>query len=211
VTFGGRTAIVLCVVLAGVGSLRPIADVLAGRRFDMRIAVLAAVALPVVAGAIVLAVQSGRLDSFMERFTDDKGSAQARVVMFQLFDHFSLDELLLGPDPQRLASLQNIFGIEYGIENSWLGFVFQYGLLISVLFIAGYFALLWEIWRRSKSAATMLIVFLLVQVSSAAGISVKSFMFNQFAIMMLAIFGQPRPSEQVERSAPDATLAQGRI
>ena len=195
VCFGGRTAMVVCGVLIGLGAIRPVGELFSGRRFDIRMAVLADVALPLAAAAIVAAIQSGRLDGILERFVDDKGSAQARVVMFQLFDHFSLEELLLGPDPQRLATLQNTFGIEYGIENSWLGFVFQYGLLASLFFISGFLTLLWELWRRSKPAAVMLVLFLLVQVSSAAGISVKSFMFNQFAIMMLSIFGAPRPSE----------------
>ena len=31
----------------------------------------------------------------------------------------------MGPDPKRLAVLQNALGIEYGIENSWLRLIFQ--------------------------------------------------------------------------------------
>ncbi len=205
VTFGGRTAIVLCVALAALGTIRPAAEVLGGRRYDMRIAVLLALTAPLLATAIILAVDSGRLDAFIERFSDDKGSTEARVVMFQLFDYFSIEEILLGPDPERLATLQNTLGIEYGIENSWLGFLFQYGALESIFFITGFLALVWELWRRARSSATLLIVFLLIQVSSAAGISVKSFMFNQFAIMLLAIFGRARADEVV---APQGSLAQ---
>ena len=202
VTFGGRTAIVVCAALAAVGSLRPLADVICGRRFDMRIALVAAVAAPLAAGAIVAAISGGYLDKFIERFIDDRGSAQARVVMFQLFDYFTLDEILIGPDPARLAVLQNTLGIEYGIENSWLGFVFQYGALMSGFFITGFFALVWDISRRTQPAAWALVIYFVIQATSAAGISVKSFMFDQFAIMLLAILGAPRPSEAVAESAP---------
>ena len=56
------------------------------------------------------------------------------------------------------------------------------------LMLAGLFALLWEFWRRSKVFASIILVDFLVQISSSASISVKSFVFNQFAILLLVVF-----------------------
>jgi len=202
VAFGGRSAIVFCVVLGAIGFLRPAADLLVGKRFDMRMALFSMLALPLVFGAAAAAASGGYLDNIVERFVDDKGSAYARVVMLQLFDSFSMEELLLGPDPARLDSLMNLLGIEYGIENSWVAFIFMYGGLMSALFVTGFVFLLWDLWRRTGPGATLLMIYLLAQLSSAAGISVKSFLLNQFVIMLLAIvggarrdqFSEPRPA-----------------
>jgi hypothetical protein len=188
VPFGGRTAIVVTFATMALGSLRAVADILLGRRFDMRVGMALAIGLPAAALALAALVYAGYLDQLIERFTDDKGSAQARLVALQLFDAFSLEDLLLGPDPQRLASLQSTLGIEYGIENGWLGLLFEYGALMSGTFIIGMFALLWEAWRRAGPYAWIVVLGFLIELSAAASISVKSFVFNQFAILLLVVF-----------------------
>ena len=91
----------------------------------MRWALAGALAAPVLLAVVAAVSFGGGLDPLMERFTDDRGSAEARVVVFELFDAFSPGDLMLGPDPARLASLQNTLGIEYGIENGWLGLLFN--------------------------------------------------------------------------------------
>ncbi|MCC0003842.1 MAG: hypothetical protein H6872_01345 [Methylobacteriaceae bacterium] len=188
VTFGGRTAIVLSIALGAPRLARPALEVLAGRRFDMRAALVAALSAPVLLAAIVLLAQRGTFDGLLERFADDKGSADARLLIFQLFDYFSFDELLFGPDQQRLASIQNTLGIEYGIESSWFGFLFGYGAFMTLFFLAAFAALMWEFWRRSRPGAWALFLYILVQLSSAAGISVKSLVFDQFVVLLLAFF-----------------------
>ncbi len=188
VTFGGRTAIVLCAILGAIRLLKPALEVLGGGRFDMRIALLAALSAPVGIAAVVYLMQRGTFDGLIERFADDKGSSSARVVIFQLFDYFSFDELLFGPDQQRLATIQNTLGIEYGIESSWFGFIFGYGAFMTFFFMIAFAALMWEYWRRSRPGASALFLYILIQLSSAAGISVKTPMFNQFVILLLVFF-----------------------
>ncbi len=201
VPFGGRTSLVLTIGLIALGSLRGIAEILRGRRFDMRVALIAMLVLPLIAVVLAAAWQGGVLDPLIDRFTDDKGSAEARVVIYQLFDSFSLEGILLGPNPDQLASLQATLGIEYGIENSWLGLVFQYGALMTVAFALGLFALIGELWRRSHAYGAVMVFFFLIQVSSSASLSVKSFEFNQFAILMLVAFDQ-RASAAKQRGGP---------
>jgi hypothetical protein len=188
VAFGGRTSLTLAIVVVGLAALKPIGEALGGRRFDLRAAIAAALAAPFAAAVAAAAWFGGALAPLIERFSADRGSAQARVVVFDLFDAFSFQDILLGPDPQRLATLQNTLGIEYGVENSWLGLVFQYGALMTAFFLIGFAALLWELWRRAKSGAWAIMLLFLVQASASASLSVKTFAFNQFAILMLAVF-----------------------
>jgi hypothetical protein len=188
IAFGGRTAIVLGLVVMTVGALPTIGAVLAGRRFDQRVGLLIALGLPLLIGVAFLAVSQGFLANLIERFVDDKGSSEARVVIFSLFDQFSWGELLLGPDPSRLATLQYTLGIEYGIENSWLGFVFQYGLLIATFFVIGVLALMMEYVRKCRPYSLIIVGYFLVMVSSSASLSVKSLVLSQFGVLMMLVF-----------------------
>jgi hypothetical protein len=200
VPFGGRTSLTLAIVVVCLAALKPIGETLGGRRFDLRAAIVAALVIPLAASAAIAAWFGGALAPLIQRFSDDRGSAQARVVVFDLFDAFSFQDILFGPNPQRLATLQNTLGIEYGIENSWLGLVFQYGALMTVFFVIGFAALLWEFWRRAKSGAWAIVLLFLVQVSSSASLSVKTLAFSQFAILFLAMF---------DRRGDDATTTRG--
>ncbi len=197
IAFGGRTSLVLTIGVIALGVLRPIADLIRGRRFDMRFALASAFVAPAIGGALAAAWLGGALDPLIERFVHDRGSAEARVVMFQLFDAFSIEDILLGPDPERLASLQNTLGIQYGIENGWLGLVFQYGALMSIVFALGLFALIGEFWRRSLAYGSVIVICFLLQATSSASLSVKSFDFNQFATLFLVVFdrraGEAKP------------------
>jgi hypothetical protein len=196
VAFGGRTAIVLLGVLLAIGSLPTIAGVINGRRFDQRVGLASALGAPAILAAIVAAASNGLFANLIERFEHDRGSAQARIVLFDLFNSFSFEDLLLGPDPERLASLQSTLGIEYGIENSWLGLMFQYGAIITAFFVLGLLALLGEFTRRTRPKSGLIVLYFLILVSSSASLSVKSFAFNQFAILLLIVFGRIEGSSE---------------
>jgi len=202
VAFGGRTSLTLAIVVVCLAALKPIGEALGGRRFDLRWAIAAVLAAPLAASTAAAAWFGGALAPLIERFSADRGSAQARVVVFDLFDAFSFQDILLGADSQRLATLQNTLGIEYGVENGWLGLVFQYGALMTAFFLIGFAALLWELWRRAKSGAWAIMLLFLVQASSSASLSVKTFAFNQLAILMLAVFDGRAGDEAATRGPP---------
>ncbi|MBV1705168.1 MAG: VpsF family polysaccharide biosynthesis protein, partial [Hyphomicrobiales bacterium] len=187
VAFGGRTAIVLVGFFLAAGASPAVARTLAGRRFDARMALAAAFALPLAAALAYVAISGGALDKLAGRFVDDKGSAAARLVLFRLFGAFPLSDLLLGPGQDKLVSLQYENGIEYGIENSWIGLVLEYGALAAVLFVVDFLALFAELWARMGKAAPVLAFVFFALVTSAAALDVKSFEFNQFAMIALVM------------------------
>jgi len=97
VPFGGRTSLTLAVVVVCLAALKPIGEAVGGRRFDLRAAIAAALVVPLAAAAAAAAWFGGALAPLIERFSADRGSAEARVVVFDLFDAFSLQDILLGP------------------------------------------------------------------------------------------------------------------
>ena len=70
---------------------------------------------------------------------------------------------------------------------------------MTAFFLIGFAALLWELWRRAKSGAWAIMLLFLVQASSSASLSVKTFAFNQFAILMLAVFDRRAGDEAATR------------
>jgi len=194
VAFGGRTAFVLTAILLGAKLAFALFSVIAGRRFALRDAALAALLAPMAILVLYMALDQGLASSFIDRFLDDKGSADARFAALDLFGSFSTQDILFGPDPGMLADRQRTFGIEYGIENSWLGLVLEYGALMASMLIAGFLALLADFARRAQPGVGYIIVMLLILASSAASLSVKSLLFPQFAILLLAVFSSPAPA-----------------
>ncbi len=208
VTFGGRTAIMLLAALGALRLIGPGVRILGGQRFDMRGALLAAFAAPFGFLCVAVLAQRGAFEGLVERFSDDKGSAEARLLIFRLFDYFSVGDLLLGPDQQQLNTIQNTLGIEYGIESSWFGLLFGYGAIMTLFFAIAFAALMWEYWRRCRPGAWPLFAYLFVQLTSAAGISVKTLMFSQFAVLLLAFFCDEREeASQPQRMRDGLRLA----
>jgi len=168
--------------------VKEFALILLGKRFDISRLLVAMLIVPVITAGAIYAVSAGVFDDLIGRFVDDKGSAQARIVMMQMFDAFDLADLMLGPNPDIVSSTQRTLGIGVGIENTWIAMMFQYGVAMTFFFVIGLLALFWEFWRRSGPGATLVFLFFFVIITSAIGLAAKTMMFDQFALLLLYIF-----------------------
>ena len=84
VVFGGRTAIVVSLALTPlIGVAAGFATLRRGRVSLLAVAALMA-AIPLVAIVALVAVNAGLADKLLMRFVDDNGSADARVIMFDM-------------------------------------------------------------------------------------------------------------------------------
>src|SRR4029434_4217134 len=92
-----------------------------GRRIPLPAAILAICVLFAAGAIIFAALDLGIFDKMLLRFSSDKGSTLARFATFSLLSHFDWNELLLGPNPVRVNALQSQLGLNYGIENFWIG------------------------------------------------------------------------------------------
>jgi hypothetical protein len=188
IAFGGRTAIIASGLIIAAKLVLDLVLIVLGARLTLKGVLGAALVAPVVLVGVIGAAYAGLFDSLIDRFVDDNGSAQARVIVLQLFDIFDFNDLLLGPPPDLINSALKSFGIEIGIESTWLALIFQYGLLMTGFFVAGLFCLFWEFWRRSRSGASLLFLYFLFIISSATGLASKTMVFAQFAILLLFLF-----------------------
>ncbi|PPQ38699.1 VpsF family polysaccharide biosynthesis protein [Rhodoblastus acidophilus] len=198
--FGGRTALVLSSLIVGGVLAFKFAFFLLGARVDLGRVLAGLILTPLLLLAVAGAASAGMFDNTIARFVDDSGSAQSRVVALQLFNMFDTSDVLFGPRLDLLISNLGMAGIPIGIENTWIALIFLYGAWMTLFFVIGLIALLFEYWRRARPGVSVLLIYFLIIVSSMNGLSTKSMIFNQFSLLLLFMFNK----ESAARMAPEA-------
>lgn len=206
VAFGGRvsmiTALGLTAAIGGLATLR----ILAGRRFRLGTAVTAVLGLTIAALIVVVFLDMGVADRFIDRFSSDHGSAQARVAMFGIFENLTRDQFLLWPDPDTIAQAQREFGIRVGVESTEVAFVAFYGLAATLVFVAAIGLFLWELVRATSATTWWLVVYFVVVMSSSNGIAAKSLGLAQFTMIVLTFMPRPLPARRSSDAAAETAL-----
>jgi hypothetical protein len=193
VAFGGRAALVLTVFLLLGIALKRVFDVFRGRRVPLPRAALICFCAPFLIGAVTIAAQAGFFDRLLERFVQDNGSAEARVIMMRVFAMFPLRQIVFGPDQNWLTSLQYEEGINYGIESFWVSFILEHGLIISLIFFAGLAAFCVDLARATRPATILLLVHFFGVASSSISLTAKSCTFGLFVAIVMYMMRPVRP------------------
>ncbi len=173
--FGARTALVLSLVLTVWLAVVQAGEAI-GRGVRLTPRLLASGVFALGIGIIVLALASygGIIDRTLDRFSHDAGSASTRVTMFQLFTPISLSDLFLHPDKDLIATLQRVYGLEFGIESSWIGLTLTYGLIVAAILVAGFLAFWRSVLNVAGRGGILVFLFYLVLVSVTASLSGKT-------------------------------------
>ncbi|MBN9062504.1 MAG: hypothetical protein BGP06_17830 [Rhizobiales bacterium 65-9] len=187
VAFGGRAATALLFLFAGpVAFIRFLTAIAYGRATAFRAALIA---FAVFAAPILLMVlaEAGAFDQFISRFIDDRGSAQARVAMFDLFDYLSWRDILIGPDPALIDTLKQIEGLEFGIESFWVSSILAYGLIMAGIVYVSLFLFCRDLARATRPAAWMLLGYFFAVASTSVSLSAKSAILAIVVILAMVL------------------------
>ena len=187
VPIGGRAASVATLAILAVFALRGLGLVLMGKRFT-RVAALAVLLIVAAAiAAIALAIDQGFFDILFNRFVSDARSAQTRVIMFELFSHFSWSDLLFGPDPQQLASLMWTEGTEYGIESFPLALCLTYGIVPASLLLLGLTLFAWDVICSTRRGTAVSLIFFFSVAATSLSLGGKTIALASVVIMTMAL------------------------
>jgi hypothetical protein len=188
--FGGRAASVLLVAVA-VPAL--IARAVAGRG-PLRLGLIeTAIGLVVAAMAVlaVLVVAASGADffyRFFERFVEDQGSAETRIAMFSLIAQIPLRDLVFGPSPELVATLQRLEGIEFGIESFWVGMIAYFGVIVSLpLFLGLMLFLFRDVLREARTGAGWTALYVVAVASTSASFSGKTTSLALLVVMIVVL------------------------
>ncbi len=206
VPFGGRAALALVIAMSAVlWIIRGVRALLMSRKLAPRTLAAFGAAVPVVIGTAALAYEYGAFDKFLERFVDDDGSAEARVLMWRLFEPIPWADLVTGPDQVVVSMWQHLQGLEFGIESFWAGMPLAYGLAMSAIIIVGWIGLFAYLSKATRREARLPILYFISVASTSAGLADKTSSLGQMAICILVVLAWPRG---IGVSAPATRLPQ---
>ncbi len=199
-TLRARSALVLTAILCLWLLISEIAGATAaGARFQPRQIAVVLLAAAILVVGLALLNQTGFLDRTIERFTNDSGSATTRLTMFSLLDPISWSDLVLKPDKDLVATWQRMYGLEFGIESSWLGLVLTYGLVVSAMLIAGLIAFAGSVARRSARGGGVVLLLYFILVSGSATLSGKTTTFAMTVALIMLFLRSVPPSPSARR------------
>jgi hypothetical protein len=191
VAFGGRTALVLLLLivllLAGMEALK----VIGGRRVSLLGAATVIAAIPVAIVAGFGLYEIGFLDRLVARFLDDHGSAGTRVAMFELFERIPLRDILIGPNQDQVASERVLLGLEIGIESFWISLIFSYGLLVCIPFFCAFIGMCVSVLRFCGPGAWLPLAFFVAVASTSVSLGAKTVVFATTIILLRILIPPP--------------------
>ena len=198
IVFGGRVATLLLLAFGGVALALQLWRAVQLRRLSSANAAIFVAAATAAVVGLVLLVGGGFFDLFLQRFAQDQGSADARLAMFDLLGQMPFSAFLFGSDPEHVATLQRLEGIEFGIESFWVAFVVFYGLVISIPFLSGLIAFLLDVNRMARAPSGWAILFFIGVCSTSLSLAGKTTAFGVFVTMLLLLL-RPLPEREARQ------------
>ncbi len=195
VPFGGRAATATCLVtlfMIGAGNGF---SILRGKRFNTDNLLAALLFVPICALGLITAHELGWLDTLLDRLVDDEGSAGTRIVMFELFDHFTFSELFFGINPDELMTWVRLHGLEYGIESFIVAFILHYGIFTAIAFMPNLFYFLYLLVGATGTRKTYFPIFYFIVVALASvSLSSKSPILSIIVMIILTLMRTVEPA-----------------
>jgi hypothetical protein len=144
----------------------------------------------------------GFFNSLLERFSDDGGSANARLEMFDLFAQIPLHDLMIGPDLDLVTSLRRVSGLEWGIENPIIKNILYQGVAITLLLVVAVILFLREIVARCRPGVWLPMFAFSIFLMTSETIGGKTTLLAKFAVILLSMY-RPSPIKQFGDPASD--------
>jgi hypothetical protein len=189
VAFGGRTAMTVTLLLAGLYLVGRTHHVLRAGRIPILSAAAALILAALLPIAITVLASGGFFDALLERFiSNDGGSAISRIEMFRIFDNVPLRDLLIGPDLDLIKTERRVNGLELGLENPIITMLLYQGILITVLMAVALTAFLIEIARICGRGIWLPMLAFVILLNSSESISTKTTILTKFAVVMLCLY-----------------------
>lgn len=186
VTFGSRVSLVLTLLFTAlIASCRTAIFLMRRQRVGLNISIMAVLLPPVLAGLGAYLSETGFFDRLIDRFSNDGGSADTRVRMFEMFRPIGVYDLLFGPDQALTATWQRLEGLEFGIESFWVGMPLLYGLVISVLIFLGLAAFCHALVKISGRGAPLILLVFFLTASTSASLAQKTPALGMVTVMIL--------------------------
>ncbi|MGL4398130.1 MAG: VpsF family polysaccharide biosynthesis protein [Hyphomicrobium sp.] len=190
IVFGGRAATALVLGALVLLGLKQFLDVLRGAPIRLQSLRTGLLAIPVVCLLVTGLVELGFFDMFLDRLTDDEGSASTRIAMFSIFDHVTWSELLFAPDAKHIGTWSAIYGLDYGIESFIVAFLLSFGIIATVVFIPTLVLFCIAVARALSPRGGWVLVYFFAVALTSVSLSAKSPLFATLIVMLMVLLRQ---------------------
>ncbi|MGQ0672192.1 MAG: VpsF family polysaccharide biosynthesis protein [Hyphomicrobium sp.] len=204
--FGGRAATALLIAFLILYGLRRALAIARGARFDANGVLVGLVVLPVVAVIGLVLHEVGFFDTFLNRVTDDTGSADTRIVMFELFRHQNWHDLVFAPDPGLVATWARLYGTDFGIESFLVQYLLTYGIIATMVFLPALAAFCIEVARAVRPGGGAVLAYFFIVALTSVSLSAKSPVFTIFVLMLLTLLRQTPAADRFTTPAEPLRL-----
>ena len=192
VTFGGRSAIIVSLLLGGVYLIARGKDLLRGTHVSLLGAAALVLAISLVPMLVDPPVSAGGFfDSLVGRFYSDGGSANARLEMFDLLSQIPFRDLIVGSDYSFVDGLRRVSGLEWGIENPIVKTILYHGLFIAILLTTAVILFLYEVAGRCHRGVWLPVLAFSILLMTSETIGGKTTLLAKFAVIVLTMY-RPR-------------------
>lgn len=186
--FGGRTAFLLTLVIVAVGLAWQVLKFAGGKHVPRVNVILAIATVPVGIAVIAMLAHAGFFDQFLDRFTEDGGSARSRVLMIPLLWSFDWSDFLWGANTDYARAQVYSFGLEWGVENPFLQMSVYQGVVVACLVMSGLLLLLYDVYKRLEPYVIFPIVIYLLLCNTFGSFAGRFVNFSIFIVMISALF-----------------------
>jgi hypothetical protein len=186
--FGGRTALLLALVILAFAVLWQVLRFTAGKSLSRTTVLVALAVVPIGIAAIATLASLGAFDSFLDRFTEDGGSARSRVLMLPLLMSFNWADFLWGASTDFARAQIYSFGLEWGVENPFLQMSVYQGVIVASLIMSGFLCMLYDTWKRLDYRAIYPIVIYMMLCNTFGSFAGRFINFAIFIVVVTTLF-----------------------
>ncbi|MHC2438129.1 VpsF family polysaccharide biosynthesis protein [Bradyrhizobium sp. USDA 4451] len=186
--FGGRTALLLTLAILAFASLWQVLRFTGGRHISRTKVILAIATVPVGIAIVSVLAYAGFFDQFLDRFSEDGGSARSRVLMLPLLLSFNWTDFLWGANTDYAVAQVYSFGLEWGVENPFIQMSVFQGVVVASLVMSGLLLLLYDVYKRLDATVIFPIVIYLSLCNTFGSFAGRFVNFSIFIVMISALF-----------------------
>lgn len=186
--FGGRSALVFTAAVLIISAVTPDLSTGARRVTPMqRILPL----LIMLAGISLVFLPIPFIDATLDRFTNDKGSADTRNAAVHLLTMIDTDQLLYGISAAQRQIFMRFLNTPAGFEVSWIALTVTYGLLATIVMAFALPIFLFANARGKDRSAFFIALLTWIVTIGSLSIGVKSLLISQILLMTAILTSIP--------------------
>lgn len=186
--FGGRTALLLILVIVGLALVWRSVQVLAGGAVSRRGLAVAAALVPLAVALVATLAAAGFFDAFIDRFSEDGGSARSRVLMLPLLMSFDWTDFLWGAPTDYVRAQIYAFGLEWGVENPFIQMGVYQGVVVATFITVGLGLVFLELSRRLEPRALVAIGVYLLLCATFGSLAGRFINLTIFTVVVATLF-----------------------